>query len=209
LEIKDTIEKTSKLKMYWVLFYTFFKASTFTFAGGLAILPAIKHDLVEKYNLITEKDFMEYATLSQTFPGVIVLNFASLVGRHTAGFLGMIIAGMGAIFPAFFLMLVATILAEMIPKEGAVLGAVKGIRAASAAMILSAVFSLGKYNIKNAFSLIIMISTFMLAVFLNVEAPLLVILSALVGWLYNRMIRNKHKKQKPENKEEESQNGND
>ncbi len=172
----------------WAVFITFLKASTFTFAGGLAILPAIEKDLVEKYQLLSKDEFMEYATLSQTLPGVIALNCATLVGRKAAGFLGMLAAGLGAIIPAFSLMIVATVLVNMIPQEGWFLGAMRGIRAASAALVLSAAFSLGRHNVKSVFAVIVMLAAFALVIF-GVSAPLVVVLAGAAGFVFQRLKR--------------------
>lgn len=184
----------NRLFKYYALFITFLKASTFTFAGGLAIIPTIERDAVEKYKLLGKDEFMEYATLAQTMPGVIAINFAALVGRQAAGTLGMAAAGLGAIFPAFVLMIIATVLINMIPQEGRFMGAMRGIRAASAALVLSAAFSLGRYNIKNTFAVLLMLASFLLVVFANVSAPVIVILSAAAGGIYQRIKRHRERR---------------
>lgn len=178
-----------KLFTCYALFITFLKASTFTFAGGLAVVPAIERDAVQRYGLLDREAFMEYATLSQTMPGVIALNCATLVGRHAAGTMGMIAAGFGAILPAFLLMLAATVLARMIPQQGRFLGAMRGIRAASAALVLSAAFSLGRYNLKSTFAVIMMIAAFMLVIWGHIGAPMIVVLCGVAGVIYQRIRR--------------------
>ncbi|MEA4969085.1 MAG: chromate transporter [Candidatus Pelethousia sp.] len=183
-----------KFRKHFALFITFLKASTFTFAGGLAVVPAIERDAVEKYQLLTKDEFMEYATLSQTMPGVIALNCAALVGRRAAGLFGMLAAGFGAILPAFSLMVVATVLANMIPQQGPLLGAMRGIRAASAALVLSAAFSLGKYNLKSGFAIILMIAAFLLVIAGNIGAPLVVVLSGVTGCIYQRIKRHRDRR---------------
>lgn len=182
-------EKKGTLCACWALFLTFLKASTFTFAGGLAIVPAIEKDAVQKYGLLEKDEFMEYATLSQTLPGVIALNCAALVGRRAAGFWGMLSAGFGAILPAFGFMLLATILSNMIPKEGVFLGVMRGVRAASAALVLAAAFTLGQHNIKDVFGIVVMIAAFALALIGNIGAPLIIVGAALAGFLYQRIRR--------------------
>ena len=186
-------KKKPEFKTLWHLFVIFFKAGTFTFAGGLAMLPVIEKSVVEKYALMPREDFLEYATLSQTLPGVIALNCASFVGRHTAGFWGMLVAGFGATFSAFVLMLAATILLQFIPQEGAFAGAFRGIRAASAALILSAAFSLGKYNIKTAFTIVVMLAAFALVLFADISAPLVILAAGLAGCLF-QWIKSRRKK---------------
>lgn len=174
----------------WRLFYIFFKAGTFTFAGGLAMLPVIEKDIVEKYKILDKDSFMEYATLSQTLPGVIALNCASFVGYSAAGIIGMLVAGLGAVFSSFVLMVIATILLQRVAQEGALAGAFRGIRAASSALILSAAFSLGRYNLKSRFAVIVMISAFMMVAFGQVSALFVVIMAGAAGYIYQN-VKNK------------------
>jgi chromate transporter len=179
--------KKTDFKTLWALFIIFFKAGTFTFAGGLAMLPLIQKDVVEKYKLMGEEEFMEYATLSQTLPGVIALNCASFVGGRSAGTLGMLVAGFGATFTAFLIMLLATMLLQVIPQQGAIVGAFSSIRAASSALVLSAAFSLGRHNLKGSFSVIVMLASFTLVFFANISAPLVILAAGIAGYLYQRL----------------------
>ena len=173
----------------WHLFFTFFKAGTFTFAGGLAMLPLIQKDVVEKYRLMDKETFMEYATLAQTLPGVIAVNCASFVGMRVAGVVGMLIAGFGAIVTAFFLMVAATAAIQFIPQTGPVVGAMSCIRAASSALILSAAFSLGRHNLKNGFSILVMIAVLTAIMFLKLSAPITILGAGILGYLYQNFVR--------------------
>ena len=175
-----------KLRTLKDLFWVFFKAGTFTFAGGLAMLPVIQKDVVNERQWMTQEEFVEYATLAQTLPGVIALNCACFIGRRAAGFIGMLVAGIGATFSAFVLMLVATILLNYIPREGAFAGAFEGVRAASSALVLSAAFTLGRGNLKTAFSVILMLCAFGLIAFTSISAPLVVLAAGAAGYLYQR-----------------------
>lgn len=182
------VRKKVDLKKLIRLFYIFFKAGTFTFAGGLAMLPVIQKDVVEKYEFMSEDEFLEYATLAQTLPGVIALNCAAFVGRRAAGTTGMLVAGFGASFSAFALMIVATILFQFIPQEGRFIGALQGIRAAAVAIILSAAFSLGRHNLKSAFAVIVMLVAFALVLFGRISAVPVVIGAGIAGYLYQKFV---------------------
>ena len=180
--------KKADWKVLWELFVIFFKAGTFTFAGGLAMLPVIQRDVVEKYKMMPEDDFCEYACLAQTLPGVIALNCASFVGRRAAGTKGMLAAGFGATISAFVLMIVATVLLQLIPQQGPVAGAFRGIRAASAALVLSAAFTLGRRVCKEMFAYIVMFLAFGLVVSGFVGAIPVIIGAGVAGYLYQRFI---------------------
>ena len=179
-------------KRLWALFIIFFKAGTFTFAGGLAMLPVIEKDVVEKYRLMDRQSFMEYVTLAQTLPGIVALNCASFVGQASAGTLGMLVAGFGATFSAFALMLAATIAMRYVPRSGPVAGAMSCIRAASASLILSAAISLGAHNLKSIFAVVIMIVSFVAVFFLNISTPIVILAAGLAGYLYHHFTRKKN-----------------
>lgn len=164
-----------------MLFAAFFKAGTFTFAGGLAMLPIIQRDLVDRHALLSAEDFLEYATLAQTLPGVISLNCALFVGRRAAGWSGMFAAGIGAVISAFALMVAATIAIQRIPQDGPALGAMRCIRAASAALILSAAVTLGAHNLKTGFAVAVTVGAFALVLILGVSTPLVVLLAGVAG----------------------------
>lgn len=190
-------EKTD-LKTLWALFKIFFMAGTFTFGGGLAMLPVIQKDVVKKHSLMSKEDFLEYATLAQTLPGVIALNCATFVGRRAAGTIGMLVAGFGAVLPAFVLMTVATILLQFVPQEGPLIGAFRCIRAASGAMVLSAAFTLGRHNIKDMFAIIVMLAAFVLVMFLDVSSPLVILAAGFAGYFYQRIKKHtEEKREKP------------
>lgn len=189
--------KLSRTKTLWNLFVVFFKAGTFTFAGGLAMLPVIERDLVDKNNMLPRDEFLEYATLAQTLPGIIAVNCASFVGRRVAGTLGMLAAVFGATISAFVIMLIATVLLQIIPKDGPVAGAFAGIRAASSAFVLTAAITLGRHNIKNIFAVIVAVLSFVFVLFLNTSALIVVLVAAVAGYLY-QVMRAKIKKSEVE-----------
>ena len=183
--------KTSKRGTLWPLFITFFKAGTFTFAGGLAMLPVIEKDVVERYRLMGKDDFLEYATLSQTLPGVIAVNCASFVGRCAAGTLGMVVASIGATISAFVLMVAATVAIQYVPQTGPAISAMRCIRATSSAMILSAAYTLGAHNMKSAFAVILALAAFASILFFRVSTPMVVLAAGIAGYVYQRVVPGK------------------
>ncbi|MBO3092880.1 chromate transporter [Schleiferilactobacillus harbinensis] len=171
----------------WILFKVYLLAGTFTFSGGMAMLPVIERELVGKYHLIERDQLYEYATLSQTFPGVIALNNACFVGKKIGGTVGIIAASLGAILPAFVLMLAATIAYQMIPQEGVVLSIMAAIRAASAAFLFSTAYSLARFNLKDAPTIILAAVCFLLTVLNLANAPTLIVIAGIVGIILSRV----------------------
>ena len=150
------------------------------------MLPVIEKDIVENYKMMDRDEFLEYATLSQTLPGVIAVNCASFVGRRASGTAGMLVASLGATISAFVLMIAATIAVQLIPQTGPVVNAMSCIRAASSALILSAAFTLGAHNLRSAFAVILMLAAFASVALFSISTPLIVVAAGLIGYIYRR-----------------------
>lgn len=72
----------SELDLYTSLFITFFKIGLFGFGGGYAMLSLIQHDVVEVHNWISVADFTDIVAISQSTPGPIAFNTATLHRLH-------------------------------------------------------------------------------------------------------------------------------
>ena len=169
----------------WRLFKVYLLAGTSTFSGGMAMLPVLERELCQKSQLISKDDLYEYTTLAQTFPGVIALTNACFVGKKINGTSGMLVAGLGAILPAFVLMSAATMLYQQLPQTGVILSVLTGIRAASAGLLFSAAYTLARYNLRDFWSIFLALACFGLTLFNLLSAPTLIIIAAVVGLLVN------------------------
>ncbi|WP_127849965.1 chromate transporter [Lacticaseibacillus hulanensis] len=169
------------MRKNWLLFKIYLLAGTLTFSGGMAMLPTIERVVVNKYHLMSRADLYEYSTLSQTLPGVIALTNACFIGKKVNGRSGMIFAGLGAVLPAFVLMSLATTAYQLVPKEGIALSILGAIRAASAAFLFSAAYSLARYNLSDKLSVLLALGCFLLTVLSVASAPTLIIGAAVVG----------------------------
>lgn len=171
------------MKKNLILFKVYLLAGAFTFSGGMAMLPVIERELCEKHGLIDKESLYEYTTLSQTFPGVIALTNACFVGKKINGTSGMLLAGAGAILPAYVLMSIATLLYQLLPRQGPILSALAAVRATSASFLFAAAYTIAKYNLKAKANIIIALFCFICTVLHLIGAPILIILSALIGIL--------------------------
>ena len=62
------------------LFSTFFKIGLFTFGGGLAMIPLISRETVEKHKWVTDDEILDMIAIAESTPGVIAVNSATYVG---------------------------------------------------------------------------------------------------------------------------------
>jgi len=86
------------------IFGVCFKAGAFTFGTGLAVLPVLQGEFVERLGWISGADFMNAVAVGQLTPGPILIT-ATAVGYQRAGLAGACAATFGAFLPAFLYIL--------------------------------------------------------------------------------------------------------
>lgn len=169
------------LKELFKLFTTFAKIGGITFGGGIAMLPILERELIEKHNWVSENELLDYYAIGQCTPGIIAVNTATFVGYKRKGILGGIFATLGMIFfPIIIISIIAFFISNLLQYE-IVLHALNGVRVVVAAIICNAVYSMAKKSIKSVLTAVIAIVVFLLSFLFSVSPVILVILSAFAG----------------------------
>lgn len=134
--------------IYLKLFYEFFKIGLFSIGGGAATIPFLQ-DLSAKTGWFTEQQLANIIAVAESTPGAIGVNMSTYVGFVTAGILGGIIATLGLIAPSIIIILIISKFLEKFKDNKYVNYLFYGLRAASAALILSACYSIFKIAMLN------------------------------------------------------------
>jgi len=183
--------KTTMMVKYCELFTTFFKIGTFTIGGGYAMIPLIQREVVERRRWLTDTEMLDVIALSQTMPGILAANIATLVGQRLRGTRGALTAVLGNILmPIVFILLIALFFRQF--KDNPTVEAIfMGIRPAVVALIAAPVFTLArKAGVTLRTVWIPLLAALLISLF--GISPVLVILIALVtGWLYSKLIDNR------------------
>jgi len=182
-----------KYRILFDLFWTFFKVGLFTFGGGLAMLPLIQDEVVNKNKWLTEEEILEVFALSQSIPGVIAVNTSIFTGNKLAGKKGSVAAALGTILPAFLSIILILTLLNRFRDNKYVEKAFAGIRAASAALILLAAIKLAKSSLKNKKGYIIALASFFMIIVLNISAAWAIISGGIAEYLIYLYERRKNK----------------
>ena len=138
------------------LFLTFLKIGATTFGGGYAMIPLIRHDVVEKKKWLEEDELIEILAIAESTPGPIAINVATYTGYRIKGFLGSLLATLAIVLPSFFIIFAVSLLYNFVKDNQIIAAAFMGIKAAVALLILSAGFRLFKKMKKSWYSIIVM-----------------------------------------------------
>jgi len=162
----------------WELFSAFARIGVLTFGGGVAMLPMLEKECIEKHSWATEDEMLDYFAIGQCTPGVIAVNTATFIGYKTRGTIGGIIATLGVVFPSFVIITAMASVLKAFQDNTYVSKAFAGIRVAVCALMLSAVIRLAKKAVTNIPTAIIAIISLVVQVFWGVS-PILVVVSSI------------------------------
>lgn len=194
-----------KLKQFLELYFVFAKIGTFTIGGGLAMMPMIQKELIEKRHWITDDELLDYYAVGQSTPGIVAVNVSTFVGYKQLGILGGIIATFGMVTPSLVIIILLANFINSIDDYPIVQKALKGINVAVTALLTSVVVNFSKKTIKNIFNAICMIISFVVVFFLKIQSFYIILAALLIGTIITaiKLKRESKKSEKiSENKEE-------
>lgn len=168
------------MKIYWELFWIFFKIGAFTLGGGYAMIPLIEREIVVNKKWITAKDFIDMLALAQAAPGIIAINTAVFVGYKIKRIKGSIVTSLGCALPSFIIILAIAIVFTDFRDNEIVNRVFKGIRPAVVALIAAPVWNMAKSANITRKTVFIPILVALLIWALDIS-PVIVIILAILG----------------------------
>ena len=173
----------NKLKQFFELYFAFVKIGAFTFGGGLAMMPIMQRELIEKRGWITEEEIIDYFAIGQSTPGIIAVNVATFVGYKRLGWFGGIIGTLGVVTPSWVIIMLLAGAISSVDKYPLAQKALKGINVAVAALLTSVIVKFSKKTIKNIWNALFMLLAFALIYFFKVQSVWIILVSLIIGSL--------------------------
>lgn len=124
------------LKLYFLLYYEFFKIGMFAIGGGYAALPFL-YFLQNKYNWFSIDELTNMIAVSNITPGPIGINMATYTGYTTAGVVGSLLATSAIVTAPFFIVMIITKLFNKFKSYKWVNDIFLGLRPAACALLTS------------------------------------------------------------------------
>lgn len=171
------------------LFLTFAKIGVMTFGGGIAMLPILQRELVDKRQWSTEDELTDYFAIGQCTPGIIAVNTATFVGQKLRGIAGGIVATLGVVFPSLVIISILAGLISGFADLPVVQNAFAGIRVCVCVLIFNTVLKLLKTSLVDWKTAVLFCAVFLLSCLTNVSPVIFVILSAGAGILLRNLGR--------------------
>lgn len=163
------------------LYFSFAKIGTFTIGGGLAMMPMMQAELIEKRKWITDEELIDYYAVGQSTPGIVAVNVATFVGYKQMGIIGGIFATLGMVTPSLVIIMILAGLINSINDFPVVKKALKGINVAVAALLTSTIINFMKKTIKKFTNAIFMLISFLLVFVLKLPSFWIILFALLIG----------------------------
>ena len=171
------------MREYLELFWAFIVVGCTTFGGGYTAIPVLEREMIKKRGWLTMDEVLDFYTIAQITPGIILVNIATFSGYKRKGIPGGIIATIGVVVPGVSLMLLISLFIKRFAEYPIVQHAFSGIRLAVCALILDTTVKLFKGFWKDYKALIISIAAFVLSAIFSVSPVYIIPVAGLAGFL--------------------------
>jgi chromate transporter len=165
------------------IFLEFLTIGATSFGG---VVPYLRGSLVSKQSWLSDKEFVEMLSISQSLPGLNATNMAILVGQKLNGALGAVVAVLGICLPGSLLMFIVGIFYRIHGDHAWATGALKGVAAASVGLVLSTVVQLSKKSLEERLDYVFVVLTVVAVNRLHQSILITLVVVGLMAVLWHR-----------------------
>jgi chromate transporter len=169
------------------LFLIFVKIGAILLGGGYVILPILINEFVERRNLISQDELLNYFALSQSLPGIIAANISMFVGYKLQGKRGALIAVLGIITVPFLIIASLASIIENLTENIYIRGVFWGVGVAVIALIMLTVKEMWQKANKNLYFYIIFIASLFSLILLDFSPIKTILIFIIIGVIYKRL----------------------
>jgi len=167
----------------WGVFLAFLSIGATSFGG---VVPYLRDALVTKRRWLTDRDFVELLSISQSLPGLNATNMAILVGDRLRGVWGSLVGILGICLPGGTLMYIVGMYYRQHGDHAWATAALHGVAAAAVGLILSTVVQLSQKSLVGKFDFIFMALTVLAINRLHQSVPRTLLIVGLLAILFHR-----------------------
>lgn len=130
------------------LFWQFLIIGSTTFGGFMALISVLQQVFVHKRRLLTPEEMLDGISLATLLPGPIAVNVVAFIGHRLRGLSGAAVSMFAVILPSFLMVLALSAFYFRYGEIPAVNNAFAGFLPAVTAIIVAAVWSMGRKTLK-------------------------------------------------------------
>ncbi len=165
----------------------FLKVGALSFGGGLTLIAFIQEQVVNQYQWLTHREFIDGLALGQFTPGPILM-VSAYVGYKLSGLAGAAVAAAAIFLPAFVLMLSILPAFERARKLLWTKAAMKGIGPAVIGVLAVSLLQMTPHALPDPIAVGLFVGTVVAMLAWKVGAIKLMVLGALLGVVRERLL---------------------
>ena len=155
--------------------------------GGYVILPILTNEFINKRNLITQEELLDFFALAQSLPGIIAANISMFIGYKLKGKFGALLAMFGVITVPFFCIITLASLFSTAAKNPYIQALLEGIGVAVIALILLTTREILQNTKKDFFFFSIFLLALFSLIYLNFSPIKTILIFTLLGVTYKTL----------------------
>src|SRR5262245_38478001 len=151
----------AKLVAVWELLMVFLRVGAVTFGGGFVMVPQIETDVVDVRHWLSRQAFADGVVFGQITPGPVLIT-ATFIGYKVAGWIGAVVATVGAFLPSFLMTVIAGASLNRFRTNHQVQAFLSGVAPAVVGMLAAAGVSLARSGLNSTLSFGVATTAFLL-----------------------------------------------
>lgn len=167
---------------YWI------KLGFMSFGGPAGQIAMMQTECVDRRNWISQGAFLRGLNYSMLLPGPEAQQLAAYIGWRLHGIKGALFAGTAFIVPGCALMIFLAWIAAAYGGEGAVAAIFNGIKPVVVAIVVAAVYRIGRKTCNGPVPLLLAVSAFAALQFAGTPFPLVILAAGLAGILIAKVL---------------------
>ena len=161
--------------------WTFFWINTFTLGGGMAMLPLLDREFVERRKWLTSQEMLDVIAVMQSLPGLIAINMAVLIGYKVKGVAGALVAAFASAFTPFVVIAVIARYMSELSTSPVLSHIFLGVRAGTAALVLMSLMKLSRTALIGAVAWFLATGGFLASVVFRVDLTWVILFGLATG----------------------------
>ncbi len=182
--IKSKNKLVDCLNMFWICLCI----GAQMFGSGMAVVPILKKEFIEKRNYITDEELLDIMSIAKCTPGAYTVNIVTFIGNKKSGMFGGLAAATGVTIVPIIAIILFTMIYKSISQMEAIKSALVGITVCVCALIINSLIDLWKKAIVSKFTLIIFIISFFIYVFTDVSIIIIILTMGLSNFVFEKSI---------------------